>query len=271
MMGSGPSSPQPERVVLLVTTPLTASVNGVLATFSCKVARLTPALSDWPQDSPPRVTENFCFARHMAVCLIPLEVWDNKDVPFPAKFAAGSFWEHLGSALSESASKPPSAGRNDGGGRTWASESIESIEAVQRLGTTHMSDGEIYEQLFAGLFEDWVYLPIWWNCQDFAARMGYLLDPKASSLQDLKSLLDRLKQSMATEVVDTLLKGTSMASGLGAFAGFLLAPSLGLAYASVCSVSTQAYLQEQYVGRSRKELFMKNLESRFPKLRELHG
>ncbi|KAL8341597.1 hypothetical protein RB598_003501 [Gaeumannomyces tritici] len=203
-MGSGPSSPQPERVVLLVTTPLAASVNGVLATFSCKVARLTPALSDWPQDSPPRVTENFCFARHMAVCLISLEVWENRDVPFPGKFAAGSFWEHLGSALSESASKPASAGRNDGGGRTWASESIESIEAVQRLGTTQMSDSEIYEQLFVGLSQDWVYLPIWWNCQDFAARMGYLLDPK-------------------------------------------------------------------YVDRSRKELLTKNLESRFPKLRELHG
>lgn len=144
-MDGGSSSSQPERVVLLVTTPLDELMNSVLAAFGSKVARLTPALSDWPQVSPPRVTENFFFARHMAVCLVSLEVWENKNVPFPDKFAAGSFWEHLGSTPVGSASKHPSAGRKDGG-RTWVSKDIESIEAVQRLGTTRMSDSDIHGQ-----------------------------------------------------------------------------------------------------------------------------
>ncbi|KAL8376055.1 hypothetical protein RB595_007256 [Gaeumannomyces hyphopodioides] len=254
-MDGGSSSSRPERVVLLVTTPLNASINAVLATFGSKVARLTPALSDWPQVSPPPVTENFCFARHMAVCLIPLGVWENNDVSFPAKFAAGSFWEHRGSASIGSASKHPGAGRKDGG-RTWTSEDIESIEAVQRLGTTHMSDSEIYEQLFTWLFHDWVYLPIWWNCQDFAARLGYLLGPTVNSLQVLKSLLCRLKESMMREVIGKR--------------DFLLmhVPALGWFVSLPLSLFCLA------LDRSRKRLsvsYMKNLESRFPNLRELHG
>ncbi|RSL41336.1 hypothetical protein CEP53_012819 [Fusarium sp. AF-6] len=159
------------KVVLLVTCPLDESLNSLLSQLGAKIPRKTPPLSDWDPNIPPPVSENLCFARHMAICTVPADIWADRSLLYRDKFKAGRFWDHRGS---RSIIKKPQNGVN-GAGEQWSDEAIESIEATENLGTTESSADEKTEGLFTGLFTGWVYLPIWWNCQDFAIRLGHLL------------------------------------------------------------------------------------------------
>lgn len=134
----------------------------------------------------------------------------------------------------------------------------------------------LYVAVFIRLFHDWVYLPVWWNCQDFAVRLGYLVDPTVHSLQVLKSLLDRLKQSMVNEVIDkrdALINRVSISAWLGIIPCSLVSPPLAVACVGVFMMGGGAQVGGWELDQSRKKLsvsYMKNLESRFPKLQEFH-
>ncbi|KAH8757102.1 hypothetical protein BGZ57DRAFT_908673 [Hyaloscypha finlandica] len=129
------------RVVLLVSSPLNESLDGVISRLGAKIKRKTPLLSNWDPVSPPCLSENLCFARHMAICIIPLNMWADKSLQYRDKFKHGRYWAHLGST---SISKKPRNGV-DGAGEQWSNETIESIEAVENLGTIDLSDNEITE------------------------------------------------------------------------------------------------------------------------------
>lgn len=129
----------PERVVLLVSCPVSNSVNKVLSTFGANVDRKTPPMSAWQAGAPPRVADNLSFTRHMAVCLVLQELWADENLTYSEKLAHGTFWGHRGcpstlNGLSD----------DDGGaGEAWATTDIESIEAIEMLGTTQLRDDEI--------------------------------------------------------------------------------------------------------------------------------
>jgi hypothetical protein len=139
--GTCRSSQSGEGVVLLVTCPVNESINKVLSNFGAKIERKTPAMSTWQAGAQPRVSDNLCFARHMALCVVPVEVWVDENMLFGAKLSAGKFWDHQGSL---STTKSASNGTN-GAGDIWDLEAIESIEAIEVLGTTKLSDHQITE------------------------------------------------------------------------------------------------------------------------------
>ncbi|KAL7926937.1 hypothetical protein ACQKWADRAFT_279052 [Trichoderma austrokoningii] len=209
------------RGVLLVTCPLAESMNKVLSTLGAKIGRKTPVMSAWQPGTHPRVVENLCFARHMAICLIPVKIWHDQSLLFVDKLLAGKFWDHQGSA---SITKSASCGKH-GAAEQWDRTAIESIEAVEVLGTTRLSDDQITEEMFNALFNDWVYLPIWWNCQDFAIRLGYILTPTTQGCKMLNRILHELRRQMKSEVI---AKRTSLTGGIFTFqcAGLNLTGSL---------------------------------------------
>jgi hypothetical protein len=72
-------------------------MNGILARFGAKIKRKTPLLSDWDPVSPPRASENLCFARHMAIGIVPLNIWADKSLQYKDRFKHGEYWGHQGS------------------------------------------------------------------------------------------------------------------------------------------------------------------------------
>lgn len=128
-------------LVLLVTCPLDKSMNNLLSHIGAQIERKTPPLENWHLNDPPRVSENLCFARHMAICIMAEEVWANNALLFKDKFKRSKFWDHQGS---RSTVKKPGKGLN-GSRESWQDKDIESIEAVENLGTTKSSIDEISE------------------------------------------------------------------------------------------------------------------------------
>ncbi|EJT77203.1 hypothetical protein GGTG_07115 [Gaeumannomyces tritici R3-111a-1] len=122
----------PRRAVLLVTCPVDQMANAFLAYFGAKIERKTPPISAWKPGAYPRVADNLSFSRHMAICLVPMEVWEDDDMSFRDKLEAGRFWDHRGTL---SGLKHSGSGRN-GNGLSWERRHVESIEAVELLGTT---------------------------------------------------------------------------------------------------------------------------------------
>lgn len=75
----------------------------------------------------------------MAICAVPLKAWEDVSLPFKDKFKAGSYWDHQGSRCT---TKDPGEGLC-GAGIKWQDEIIETIEAVECLGMTDLSDDDI--------------------------------------------------------------------------------------------------------------------------------
>jgi len=131
------------RTVLLVARPLDTNMNHILSKLGANIARLTPPLSDWnPTAAPPRMSENLCFARHMAICIVSSEIWSDGARDFKDRFSSGRFWEHVGSWLTASTA---AAGQHGipGSCARWNDAQIESIESAEILGTTKLSNEEI--------------------------------------------------------------------------------------------------------------------------------
>ncbi len=77
----------------------------------------------------------------MAICTMLFSIWTDKLLSFKDKFKVGKFWDHQGS---RSTVKTPQSGMN-GSAELWSDQVIESIEAIEYLGTTELSDDEITE------------------------------------------------------------------------------------------------------------------------------
>jgi hypothetical protein len=129
-----------ERVVLLITCPLDAVMTGIFSTLGVDMERKTPALEKWNQASPPRVTENLRFAIHMSIFIVDAKIWNDKSISFKEKFKAGRFWDHQGPRGIRRRPKQGTAGI------PWSDYDISTIEAVEQLGTSTLSDAEIREK-----------------------------------------------------------------------------------------------------------------------------
>jgi hypothetical protein len=83
-------------------------MNGILARLGAKIKRKT-------------LSENLCFARHMAIRIVPLNIWADKSLQYKDRFKQGGYWGHQGSM---SVSDKPKNGI-DGAGEQWNNEAIE--------------------------------------------------------------------------------------------------------------------------------------------------
>jgi hypothetical protein len=67
------------RVVLLLTSPSNGSMNGVLARLGAKIKRKTATGVLY---SHLGVSENLCFAKHMAIGIVPLNIRADKSLQY---------------------------------------------------------------------------------------------------------------------------------------------------------------------------------------------
>ncbi|EWY79519.1 hypothetical protein FOYG_17321 [Fusarium oxysporum NRRL 32931] len=275
------SSSVVKRAVILVTCPVNASINKVLAALGSKIKRKTPAVFDWQAGIRPSITENLCYARHMAIFLTPVQVWEDEDLSFEARFSSGTFWDHRGSLSTTKIAKSGTCGA----GESWSKDAIESIEAVEPLGITDLSDEQIFEEIFKSLFCNWVYLPIWWNCQDFAIRLGYMLAPTMHTRTALGSMLCNLRKEMEREVIEKrycISRSYYMASHIGAMVSGVAAETAALSLVAapllpvfLASVFGTLALEMGYrwldEERARSWVVsMSQVENQFPLLKDLH-
>lgn len=164
--------------------------------------------------------------------------------------------------------------------------------------------------VFIALLHDWVYLPIWWNCQDFAIRLGYILAPTTRNCRKLSSMLRRLKREMNRVILgrrESIFQGLSLPQWLGLHltAGLIaltsaesaaagatsvllsatgacppvtttavlappLVPAFGVAAAGCYAVSS-AYRIVDWRRNAMWKSYMDELETRFSDLRSLHA
>ncbi|KAL8357302.1 hypothetical protein RB598_002242 [Gaeumannomyces tritici] len=237
----------PRRAVLLVTCPVDQMANAFLAYFGAKIERKTPPISTWKPGAYPRVADNLSFSRHMAICLVPMEVWEDDDMSFRDKLEAGRFWDHRGKL---SGLKHSGSGRN-GNGLDWERRHVESIEAVELLGTTDEWDFTI-TGLYGRLHHGWVYRPCWWNCQDFAIRLAYVIQPTA----DVSRLLLRMACDLKEEIMQRVFRKRDKVLGWYGGLGLLIRASA-----------------HRLDGEMLKlcETYMRGLEGRLPSLESFHA
>jgi hypothetical protein len=66
------------------------------------------------------------FIRHFAVCLIPLDVWDDPTKSLIQRFQNGTYWELIG----------PDPVPREGDCVGWTEEKIRHIDAIEDIGVT---------------------------------------------------------------------------------------------------------------------------------------
>lgn len=68
--------------------------------------------------------------RHFAICLIPLDAWDDPTKCLLQKFTYGTFWELIG----------PDMVAREGEGFNWKADQIRMIDSVAEIGVVPYSD-----------------------------------------------------------------------------------------------------------------------------------
>lgn len=63
--------------------------------------------------------------------------------------------------------------------------------------TTKTRDPVVYDRLFP----TWVYLPVWWNCQEFAVRFAFLLVQTPWATERLVSITRQLKDEILIQAI----------------------------------------------------------------------
>ncbi|KAK9443979.1 hypothetical protein VB005_02505 [Metarhizium brunneum] len=184
----------PKRIVLLISQKLDESVDS----FLYHVGSLGGEPSRTPDLRIAPIVGNVCL----------LET-----------FKAARRWEHAGwarsgSSISGTSNSGPSANGSSKVGRAgrceqWNEKSVESIQAVQKLGEVERTDDDISHQVFDPLFQDWEYYPVWWNCQDFAIRLAYLL---LKANKEACETLVRLAREFRQQIVERIaeVRGRNM-------------------------------------------------------------
>ena len=69
--------------------------------------------------------------------------------------------------------------------------------------------GKLIRTVFDPLFQDWEYYPVWWNCQDFAIRLAYLL---LKANKEACETLVRLAREFRQQIVERIaeVRGRNM-------------------------------------------------------------
>lgn len=134
------STDQRTRVLFLVTTPLSKSLDWVLCQIdsATRVGTGPTEEVDWHDTSSPvsipTIKPDLSFTKHLALGVMDREDWDDPSLTNLQRLSRAYFWEHRG----------PSQEALQGG--NWKEEDICTIEAVQFLGCTEKSNETITKQ-----------------------------------------------------------------------------------------------------------------------------
>jgi hypothetical protein len=276
--------------LILVQRPMGESFQNIANAIPWSKASIGPTKStiDWDDNDTstlPTMESNLYFVRHIALCVIPKDTWEDATLSRREKFRHGLFWEHPGA----SSGKP--AQLRDG--LPWEIEHIEHIDAIQDLGETNRSitkhrefrprpifcckDSSYTNLVYYNLFDGWPYDALWWNCHDFAIRLAYLIVGD-EALHILRSILKALRYQVQSEM--SFKKDQSAVKwtfGLGYTGAILmtippLAPvgsiilGLGLLSWGIGTVSRSRDRNSKWTSRSN----MAAIEAKFPQLIQLH-
>lgn len=124
--------------------------------------------------------------------------------------------------------------------------------------------------MFSELFERWVYLPVWWNCQDFAIRLGYLLTPSEQTCKVLNSVLRTLRVDMREEVINSRNKTINdriVIVGIMSPVATIIPPVVTIMGSLLAAAS---FLALDWRRRTVWEANMRLMEQRYPSLCGLH-
>ncbi|CZR69584.1 uncharacterized protein PAC_19484 [Phialocephala subalpina] len=187
-----------------------------------------PAFIDWESNKIDSLEKPSSFVRHFAVCLVPLDIWNDPTKTLLQKFQNGTYWELIGPELI------PVKGNGVG----WKAQKIQNIDGVLEVGLTTYDDETISQQFYQPLRAAWsTYDTTWWNCFDFAARLGCMILPD----NEAKSRLRKFLQDICIDRVYHLEMALKEISGerfaITWFGGFL-----GGAIVAVAPVTAPAFL-----------------------------
>lgn len=101
---------------------------------------------DWQSNQKSKIPSLGCLhtsIRHFALCIIPLEAWDDPTKSLRQKFQNGKFWELIGPCTRPKESECVS----------WNVEKIESIDSMLEVGIVSHSDKYVSEQCECRLVE----------------------------------------------------------------------------------------------------------------------
>jgi len=106
-------------------------------------------------------------------------------------------------------------------------------------------------------------MPVWWNCQDFAIRLGYLLTVGDETREILSFLLKALRVEMRREVIERRGRLLGYLSHVEVQIGIL---NVNLGVVEGCCM-TPFDLYRRKIWQS----YMAHLEDLYPRLEQLHG
>ncbi|UPK97381.1 hypothetical protein LCI18_008316 [Fusarium solani-melongenae] len=180
------NEPRTKRIVMLISRSLSSATDNVLYTIGLATPSPTESLFHETENPEPlpNVVNTVCFATHLAVGVLDMSLWTNKENTLLQRMLGVTYWEHLGDisgssinsgASSITSSSSASSSGNNKKGNRWEEKEIRSIKAIEIIGITTLCDDAILRNVFDQLMKGWRYLPSWWNCQDFAVHLAYLL------------------------------------------------------------------------------------------------
>jgi hypothetical protein len=120
-----------------VSLPYGRSYDAMKAEITVDLSK--PVFVNWQgnkkSDIPP-LSELKTSVRHFALCIVPLEAWDDPTKSLVQKFAHGRFWELIG----------PDLRPREGECVSWKPDQVERIDAMLEVGVVSHSDDYISEQ-----------------------------------------------------------------------------------------------------------------------------
>lgn len=95
-----------------------------------------PNFIDWENNKIDELPEPNSFVRHFAVCLVPLEIWNDVTMRLSQKIHHGSFFELVGPIL-----RPL-----EGDGVRWGEEKLRAIDGMLEIGLVTYDDEAVSQQ-----------------------------------------------------------------------------------------------------------------------------
>ncbi|PYH95592.1 hypothetical protein BO71DRAFT_473667 [Aspergillus ellipticus CBS 707.79] len=171
-----------------------------------------PPPIDWSScknSALPSLMSQLKFTTHYAVCVIDAEIWDNESWTLRQKFLSATFWDHpgknmLGSLRSKTSGTDRQRRELSNEGTSWSDSMIAEIVSGDEIGVTGMSDEAISKGIalvYTNLLKGWRYMSVFWNCHDFAIRLGHLIIlPSLETTIFLRNLIALLRQAYIHEI-----------------------------------------------------------------------
>ncbi|KAK2616803.1 hypothetical protein QQS21_000180 [Conoideocrella luteorostrata] len=188
------------------------------------------------------------------------------------KFETAVFWDHPGGTANAVSSQViwSMQPKRSNAGVPWSSDEIYKIESGEVIGHTDLFDEEI-TRVYADFRRDWAYMPVFWNCHDFAIRLAYIIVPRSKDVIDrLQELMVALRWAYHGEIY-RVYKGITKYGGgaatLGIVAGMSSFALLGGAAIVGLIIGENVMNSQQTI----REKCIISLEKQYPELWLLHS